>query len=353
MELRVEGAPPLPQDGGQKPAHAGNLRPGAGPLFPPRPRCSSPAPAARARNWWPRPCTTAANRAPKPLVKRSIARPCPRTFWRANCSGMCAARSHGAVRNKVGRFKLAHRGTIFLDEIGDISPRIQLKLLRVLQEKEFEPVGRGHHGQGGRAGHRGHQPGSQEKGPHRRVSRGSVLPAQGGGDPLARAQGTPRGHPLAPGAFREAVQRPDEKAHRQGVTRGTKPCSWIMRGPAISANCAMPWSTPSFFAGATPSAWNTFPWRFGSRAVPLLSSKPDRLGAEELAEGPAHGGRQQGQGRAHPGHQPPDHLPQAQGAFPAVTHGEVSLWYNGVTEQMCHIWLFQGEPVKRIARLHV
>lgn len=47
----------------------------------------------------------------------------------------------GAVRDKVGRFKLAHRGTIFLDEIGDISPRIQLNLLRVLQEKEFERVG--------------------------------------------------------------------------------------------------------------------------------------------------------------------------------------------------------------------
>ncbi len=47
----------------------------------------------------------------------------------------------GALRDKVGRFKLAHGGTIFLDEIGDVSPRIQLKLLRVLQEKEFERVG--------------------------------------------------------------------------------------------------------------------------------------------------------------------------------------------------------------------
>lgn len=47
----------------------------------------------------------------------------------------------GAVRDKVGRFRLAHGGTIFLDEIGDISSRIQLKLLRVLQEKEIERVG--------------------------------------------------------------------------------------------------------------------------------------------------------------------------------------------------------------------
>lgn len=47
----------------------------------------------------------------------------------------------GAVKNKIGRFKMADGGAVFLDEIGDISPRIQLKLLRFLQESEFEPVG--------------------------------------------------------------------------------------------------------------------------------------------------------------------------------------------------------------------
>jgi len=47
----------------------------------------------------------------------------------------------GAVKDKVGRFQLADHGTIFLDEIGDISPMIQLKLLRVLETKEFERVG--------------------------------------------------------------------------------------------------------------------------------------------------------------------------------------------------------------------
>ncbi|MEE8598594.1 MAG: sigma 54-interacting transcriptional regulator, partial [Dehalococcoidales bacterium] len=47
----------------------------------------------------------------------------------------------GAIRDKQGRFQAAHEGTILLDEIGDISPKIQLKLLRVLQEKEFERVG--------------------------------------------------------------------------------------------------------------------------------------------------------------------------------------------------------------------
>ncbi len=47
----------------------------------------------------------------------------------------------GAVRDKKGRFELAHEGTIFLDEIGELSPGMQVKLLRVLQEGTFERVG--------------------------------------------------------------------------------------------------------------------------------------------------------------------------------------------------------------------
>src|SRR5258705_1416291 len=47
----------------------------------------------------------------------------------------------GAVNARQGRFQLAHRGTLFLDEIGEMSPKLQVKLLRVLQERQFEPVG--------------------------------------------------------------------------------------------------------------------------------------------------------------------------------------------------------------------
>jgi transcriptional regulator with GAF, ATPase, and Fis domain len=47
----------------------------------------------------------------------------------------------GAIRERKGRFELADKGTIFLDEIGDLSPSVQVKLLRVLQEQQFERLG--------------------------------------------------------------------------------------------------------------------------------------------------------------------------------------------------------------------
>lgn len=47
----------------------------------------------------------------------------------------------GAIANRTGRFEMAEDGTLFLDEIGDMNPNLQVKLLRVLQERNFEPVG--------------------------------------------------------------------------------------------------------------------------------------------------------------------------------------------------------------------
>jgi formate hydrogenlyase transcriptional activator len=47
----------------------------------------------------------------------------------------------GAIQRRAGRFESADGGTIFLDEIGELSPEVQIALLRVLQEREFERVG--------------------------------------------------------------------------------------------------------------------------------------------------------------------------------------------------------------------
>src|SRR4029434_6617688 len=48
---------------------------------------------------------------------------------------------HGAVRDEPGRVEMADGGTLFLDEIGEIAPGLQAKLLRFLQEKQFERLG--------------------------------------------------------------------------------------------------------------------------------------------------------------------------------------------------------------------
>ncbi len=65
----------------------------------------------------------------------------PDTLLESELFGYKAGAFTDAKRDKPGRFKLAEGGTIFLDEIGDISPALQVRLLRVLQEKTYEPLG--------------------------------------------------------------------------------------------------------------------------------------------------------------------------------------------------------------------
>jgi len=65
----------------------------------------------------------------------------PDTLLESELFGYKAGAFTDAKKDKPGRFRLAERGTLFLDEIGDISPALQVRLLRVLQERTYEPLG--------------------------------------------------------------------------------------------------------------------------------------------------------------------------------------------------------------------
>ena len=92
----------------------------------------------------------------KELIARAIhniSSRCGRSFVKLNCAaipldlleselfGHEKGAFTGAIAQKIGRFEMADKGTLFLDEVGDIPPALQPKLLRVLQEQEFERLG--------------------------------------------------------------------------------------------------------------------------------------------------------------------------------------------------------------------
>src|SRR5207249_12209044 len=83
---------------------------------------------------------SASNRSAKPLIKVNCAA-LPTGLVESELFGHEKGAFSGAIGKRIGRFELAHGGTIFLDEIGEVPLEVQVKLLRVLQEREFERVG--------------------------------------------------------------------------------------------------------------------------------------------------------------------------------------------------------------------
>jgi two-component system response regulator HydG len=79
-------------------------------------------------------------RSERPLIKVNCAA-LPETLLESELFGHEKGAFTGAIARRQGRFQLAHKSSIFLDEIGEMAPTTQAKILRVLQEREFEPVG--------------------------------------------------------------------------------------------------------------------------------------------------------------------------------------------------------------------
>ena len=139
----------------------------------------------------------------------------PETLLEAELFGHVRGAFTGAVGARQGRFEQAHKGTLFLDEVGTMSTALQMKLLRALQEREFERVG---DNQTIKVDVRVIAATNSDLGRMvvgRRVPRGSLLPPQRHPDPAAAAARSARRHPDP----REALPREVRRRARRCTSR--------------------------------------------------------------------------------------------------------------------------------------
>ena len=149
-------------------------------------------------------------------------------FVEVNCAGLNATfldselfgHEKGAFTDakdrKQGLFEIADQGTIFLDEIGDLAPELQPKLLKVLETKTFRRLGRDPRDHGGRPAGGRHQQGAADRGGGAAVPRGPLLPAQRHAAACCRRCATARartGWPSSPGCMTDLrAELPDGPA---------------------------------------------------------------------------------------------------------------------------------------------
>ena len=163
-----------------------------------------------------------AARAARQAVHQGQLRRDPEGPHRERALRLREGRVHRRRRSKPGRFELADGGTLFLDEIGEIPVEMQVKLLRALQESEFERVG------GIKtirvdvrliaATNRD----LEELIARRALPRGPLLPAQRRPDRAARRSASARGHPAA----RRALPREVQRAAREEGRAASRPRRW-------------------------------------------------------------------------------------------------------------------------------
>ena len=191
---------------------------------------------------------------------------------------------------KKGLLETADGGTVFLDEIGEMTPALQAKLLRFLEEKSFKRVGGAQRHPGRRARDRRHQPQSRGGGRQASVPLRSLLPPERAADRDAAAAGARRGHPAAGRVLHRRLQHrvPEERA-RARRRRPTR-CSSATAGPATCASCA-----------TSSSARCCCPMHDRLDARDFAGAVRSRSAAGDEFELPANGRRPRAAG-AQPGH---------------------------------------------------
>ena len=133
----------------------------------------------------------------------------------------------GAIANKRGLFEEADGGSLFLDEIGELSPELQVKLLRVIQEREIRARRRYPDRQRRCPAHRRHQPRSRPSREGRHLPGGPVLPAQRHPHRPARSERPRRGHPLAGHPLPDEIRQGGGPTHRGHLQRSHAPAAGV------------------------------------------------------------------------------------------------------------------------------